>query len=29
MEYIADYFPRAVKVQEMDAKVAIEDREGA
>ncbi|MEX2212879.1 MAG: CBS domain-containing protein [Phycisphaeraceae bacterium] len=29
MEYIADYFPRAVKVQETDAKVAIENREGA
>lgn len=29
MEYIADHFPRQVKVQEMDARLTIAQREGA
>ena len=29
MQYIGDHFPRLVKAQQMDSKVAIEKREGA
>jgi CBS domain-containing protein len=29
MEYIAEFFPRQVKVQEMDAKLSMQKREGA
>lgn len=29
MEYIADHFPRQVKVQEMDSKLYMDQREGA
>ncbi|MCE9589059.1 MAG: CBS domain-containing protein [Planctomycetes bacterium] len=29
MEYVADHFPRQVKVQKMDSKVYMEKREGA
>ncbi len=29
VDYVADYFPRQVKVQPMDVKLAMEEREGA